>query len=94
MFFFVGPESSGVAITLLALAGISEGQSKPSSETIALLERSNAIFKKVEGENGQNTIITRDHIKRLRSGFGGGPMPPPQFNGTKMRFFFTSLYFL
>jgi tetratricopeptide (TPR) repeat protein len=43
----LGPESQAVAVTLNALAGISEASGKPDKETEALLNKALEIFKKL-----------------------------------------------
>lgn len=53
----LGPESQAVAVTLNALAGISEACGKPDSETEALLNKALEIFKKLPAGSNRYTLL-------------------------------------
>lgn len=66
----LGVDSQAAAMTLFALAGITEAQGKPSKDVEDLLMKSHEIFKKLEGPTGVNAVNTLEHIKRMKGAPG------------------------
>ena len=71
----IGPESHGVAITLVALAEMREVQRKVDGETERLLLRAHAIFDKLGDKGSEHCPRIAAKIERLRA-LREGRMPP------------------